>query len=308
MPSSGATARPPLVSLVIPCHRQARFLGEAIESVLAQTLPAHEIVVVDDCSPDEVEAVARRYPVVYSRLSEQQGVSRARNFGLEQCRGDFVVFLDADDRLLPMALEVGARALAARPQCAFVWGLRRLIDDSGVVLPGMPKPFSGPASYLQLLRRQVVGPPSGVMFRRSVCQANGGFAVGMQGAEDYELYLRLARHHEAFGHGEPVVEYRIHADNMSADPQLMLAAVMHALASQEVVVGGDRSLRRALAEGRRSARDMYESDVLLERLGVRVRAGRWGAAVVSALGLLVRYPRVFVPILVRRLTRTHRNA
>src|SRR5918995_1252705 len=111
-----------LVSVVIPCYNQAHFLVEAIESVLAQSYPRFEIVVVDDGSTDDTSEVAARYPGVRYVYQNNQGVSAARNSGLARSEGEYVVFLDADDRLLPEALEAGLRCLEARPECAFVSG------------------------------------------------------------------------------------------------------------------------------------------------------------------------------------------
>src|ERR671911_2120937 len=111
-----------LVSVVIPCYNQAHFLGEAIESVLAQSYPRFEIIVVDDGSTDDTSKVAARYPGVRYVYQNNQGVSAARNSGLARSEGEYVVFLDADDRLLPEALETGLKCLEARPECAFVSG------------------------------------------------------------------------------------------------------------------------------------------------------------------------------------------
>src|ERR687898_3129642 len=113
-----------LVTVVIPCYNQAHFLGEAIESVLSQSYPNFEILVVDDGSPDDTSEVASRYPPQQVRLISQknQGVSAARNTGIGHARGEYVVFLDADDRLLPEALEAGGGGPGARPERALVSG------------------------------------------------------------------------------------------------------------------------------------------------------------------------------------------
>src|SRR5262249_33255039 len=100
---------PQLVSVVIPCYNQARFLGQAIESVKAQTHPFVEIVVVDDGSTDDTVAVASRYRSVRCVTQHNQGQGAARNKGLTYVSGGYVVFLDSDDRLLPPALETGLR-------------------------------------------------------------------------------------------------------------------------------------------------------------------------------------------------------
>jgi glycosyltransferase involved in cell wall biosynthesis len=133
----------PLVSVVIPCYNQAHFLGEAIESVLAQRHPRLEVIVVDDGSPDDTSEVAARYPGVRCVRQENQGLSAARNAGLRHSGGEYVVFLDADDRLLPEAIEAGLRGFEAHPECAFVYGDYRVIATDG--------------SFLRRSRRHVVG-------------------------------------------------------------------------------------------------------------------------------------------------------
>src|SRR5437870_3797289 len=95
-----------LVTVVIPCYNNASFLHDAIQSVLSQTYRRTELIVVDDGSSDDTSDVASSYPVTRLIRQPNQGVSAARNAGLSQASGDYVVFLDADDRLLPDAVEV----------------------------------------------------------------------------------------------------------------------------------------------------------------------------------------------------------
>src|SRR5262245_20604446 len=99
-----ANRRQPLVSVIIPCYNHAHYLGEAIESVLAQTVQDFEIIVVDDGSTDSTADVAARYPRVRYVRQNNQGLSAARNTGIKHGLGRFLVFLDADDLLLPGAL------------------------------------------------------------------------------------------------------------------------------------------------------------------------------------------------------------
>ena len=294
---------PPLVSVVIPCHAQARFLAETIESVRRQTFPAHETLVIDDASPDNVEEIAASHDVILHRLPERLGVGPARNVGLERCRGEYLVFVDADDRLLPKALAEGVAALSSRPRCALVWGGRRLIDAEGRLLPAKPKQARGSASYVDLLRENLIGPPVGVMFRRAALEAAGGFAAGPQGAEDYDSYLRLTREHPAYGHGHLIAEYRIHDGNMSANQAQMVLALLSVLDRQAPSIGRDRELRRAAAAGRRWVRESYDADRRLNLLSEYTRTKRWGKAVLGSVELLLRYPRIFFPILLRRTTR-----
>jgi glycosyltransferase involved in cell wall biosynthesis len=294
---------PPLISVVIPCYRQAHFLAQALDSVQAQSYPAHELIVIDDGSPDDVRAVTDRYPGVRCYRQENRGLGAARNSGLERVEGDFVVFLDADDRLLPTALAVGAESLAARPHCAFVWGFNRPIDVHGNLLPFEPRSFSGGASYAQLLRENVVGPPVGVSFRRAVVAAAGGFSCEHK-VEDYELYLRLARNHQSWCHGELIAEYRLHDANMSSDHVRMLSGMLAALDAQEEWVGNNPELRRALAQGRRNALRQYDAEPRIERLRVLLRGRRWVEASAAGAILLLKYPGMVLRAVARRARRS----
>src|SRR5215208_7256201 len=146
----GADSRP-LVSVVIPCYNQAHFLGEAIESVLAQSHPNFEIIVVDDGSPDDTSEVAEHYPEVRLVRQENQGLSAARNAGLARSEGEYVVFLDADDRLLPEALKTGVECLEAHPECAYVYGHFRVIASDGSFLKHRKQLIVGKDRYVGLL-------------------------------------------------------------------------------------------------------------------------------------------------------------
>lgn len=293
----------PLVSVVIPCYAQAHFLGDAIESALAQAHPAHEILVIDDGSPDNVREVVARYSGVRCLAQENRGLSGARNRGLTECSGEFVVFLDADDRLLPNALEAGIQALTARPECALVWGYLRMIDARGDPLTAEGCTFEGTPSYDLLLRENIVGPPVIVMFRRTVLAELGGFSVEQRCSEDYEMYLRVAQRHPIWCHREVIAEYRMHGANMSLDHRAMLAGTLLALDRQESFVGSDAGRRRAIREGRRLAWENEDGGARLDDLSRQVRARSWVKASMSTLALLYKYPKMFLPMLLRRIRR-----
>ncbi|HSM60986.1 MAG TPA: glycosyltransferase family 2 protein [Longimicrobiales bacterium] len=289
------------VSVVIPCYRQAHFLAEALASVRCQTHPAHETVVVDDGSPDDVPGVVDRVPDVRCLRQDNRGLSAARNAGLAATSGELVVFLDADDRLLPEALEAGVDALAGRPRAALAWGFNRPIDREGRALGPISNPYDAEeAAYTALLERNVVGPPVGVVFRRTAVVSAGGFGEGARTAEDYDLYLRLAREHTLYCHRRLVGEYRHHDANMSSDAAAMLRGVLEALESQESYVEGDATLRRALARGRRNAWRRYEGSRRVARIGEAVRQGRWGAAGLWSAALLARDAPYFLSVLASR--------
>src|SRR5262245_33558236 len=116
------SSRTRVVTVVIPCYNQARYLGEAIESVRRQTHQDVEIIVVDDGSTDNTVEVAQSYEGVRAVSQRNQGQGAARNKGLEHATSAYIVFLDSDDRLLPRALEIALQCFDAHPECAFVTG------------------------------------------------------------------------------------------------------------------------------------------------------------------------------------------
>ena len=200
---------PELISVVIPCYNQAQFLGEAIESVLAQTYLPVEIVVVDDGSTDDPEKVAGRYPGVSFVRQANRGPAAARNTGLNKSTGSYLLFLDADDRLLPHGLEISERCLRNSPY-AFVSGHCAYILEDGSPLSTPPQPVVERDHYLELLRKNYIWAGSTVLHRRVSLEAVDGYdpSPALKGAEDLDLYLRIARVSPVFCHGALISEYR----------------------------------------------------------------------------------------------------
>ena len=180
------------VSVIIPCYKQAGFLTDAIESVLAQTHPHIEVIVVDDGSPDDTSDVASRYPRVRCIRQENQGLSAARNTGIRESEGEFLVFLDADDRLTPSAIERGLHCLRLVPQAVIAVGKHKSISFEGLPIPFGERHIEKD-HYVELLRGNYITCPATVMYRRSVFDHLGGFDTTVNPASDYDLYLRIAQ-------------------------------------------------------------------------------------------------------------------
>ena len=247
----------PLLSVVIPCYNQAHFLSEAIESVLSQTYPYIEIVVVDDGSTDHTWEVAGLNSRVHYIRQANQGLSAARNTGLHESKGDHLVFLDADDRLRPNALEDGVRCFKAFPQCAFVHGTYRFIASDGSPL-GKPIVHRVDKEYYRaLLRENYIGMNATVMFRRDILESIGGFDASLAACEDYDVYLRTARIFPIHCHNKFVAEYRKHVANMSGDAELMLRTVVFVVGSQWKYAEEDKRYRKAYNAGIRHAKYFY---------------------------------------------------
>lgn len=236
------------VTVVIPCFGQAHFLAEAIESVIAQTHTRTAIVVVDDGSPDNTSAVAAAYPGVECLRQENAGLAAARNAGLERVDGEFVLFLDADDRLLPEAVETGLAELREAPDAMMAAGAWSLIGEAGEPLPAeVPRPPR--EAYAALLESCFISTPAAVVYRRELFGLIGGFDPEVSASADYDLYLRTASRFPVRLHPHVVAEYRRHGANMTRDPELIMAAETTVLARQTPLVGEDPELREALRRG-----------------------------------------------------------
>lgn len=249
------------VSVVIPCYNQGRFLAEAIASAGAQQGLVSEIVVVDDGSTDETSAVATRDGSVRYVRQERRGLSEARNSGWRASSGDYVVFLDADDRLLPGAAATGLETFRRWPQAAFVFGHYELIDERGAILPTWrelrvaddrtfttgdfelvlpngqragrsPQPHRVSDHYTAMLRRNYISMHAAVVYRRAVLEETGGFDPRLSALEDYELYLRVTRAHPVACHDKVVAQYRRHSAAMSRDTLNMLRMALFVLHEQ----------------------------------------------------------------------------
>ena len=222
----------PKVSVVITYYNQGRFLGEAIESVLEQSFSQWELIVVDDGSVDESSEVASLYPEVKLVKQQNLGLAAARNAGLAASSGKYVVFLDADDRLLPDALEVGAHRLDTHQDCAFAYGRYRLITKDGMRIPWAQRQSTDGEPYRRLLISKYIGMHAAVVYMRAIFEDVGGFNTSLAACHDYEMYLRITRTHKIYRHKEIVAEYRQHDSNMSLNSDLMLRHSISVLNSQ----------------------------------------------------------------------------
>lgn len=291
----------PLVSVVIPCYNQAQFLAEAIESVLAQTYSHYEIVVIDDGSEDNTAEVAARYPIVRCVRQENRGLADARNRGVQQSRGEYLVFLDADDRLLPGALEAGLECFAANPECGFVFGRHVRIGTDGEFLGEGPTFPGSPDPYEDLLRRNSIAMHATVMYRRALFDSFE-FNPSLRACEDYDLYLRVAREFRIQAHDLVVAEYRRHGGNMSSDSVRMLKTSRSVLRSQRGHVSAIPRYRRAWREGIRFFSRSY-GETLRDAVRADLRGGRWKAAFAGAVVLARYHPRGLTSLLDRSIAR-----
>jgi glycosyltransferase involved in cell wall biosynthesis len=192
MPDS---ARVPAVSVVIPAFNAAWCVGKAIESVLSQDCEDREIIVVDDGSTDDTAAVLARYAGAIRVIAQANGgMSNARNAGIRAARGEFLAFLDSDDWWLPGKLSRQVELLRTRPDLGFCSCSARVEDMEGRLLNLWECPtWHGPfVVHLFGSGADVPGSCSAVLARRALVLEVGAFDETLRGAEDPDLWIRLA--------------------------------------------------------------------------------------------------------------------
>lgn len=234
----------PMVSLIIPCYRQAHYLGESISSVLTQTYDNVETIVVDDGSPDKTAEVSAGHEVRYI-WQRHSGLAAARNTGLHASKGEYIVFLDADDRLTIDALEVGVKLLNNLADCGLVYGLCSLIDSEGAPLAFSHRKPIETDHYRALFRENYILTPGCAMFRRQALMQVGGFDEHFKrGCEDLDLYLRITKYWPILGHVRVVLQHRKHRNSMSRKRINMARALNDVLRKHKKDIKGDRELEK----------------------------------------------------------------
>ena len=218
---------------------------------------ADEIIVVDDGSTDDPQAVVASYEGVRLLRQANQGLAAARNAGLAATDATFVTFLDADDRLLPEAIEFGVRQLTAHADAALAYGAHRKIDSGGQPISGKIHVPLSDEPWLQFFREgNFIKMHATVLYRRNLLLALGGFDTSLPCCEDYELFMRVAKKLPIVSYDQLIAEYRIHGQNMSKNHPLMLKTALSVMEVQ----GRDTATEKvwvARAEGQRFWKSYY---------------------------------------------------
>jgi glycosyltransferase involved in cell wall biosynthesis len=223
----------PRVSVVMAAKNYARFLPAAVESVFAQTVADWELVVIDDGSTDQTPEAVRSFlsdsRVRYFR-SDKLGQPRAKNLGIGLSRGEFVAFLDADDAWLPTKLEKQLVVFRERPDVGVVFCRRSLIDEDGKPIPRPASPPPPEGRVLGAMFAQNFVCFSSAVVRREVFAHAGRFDPEWDLAIDYDLWLRVAKHHGFGCVDEELVLYRTGHGNLSkklSDRVATALSIMH---------------------------------------------------------------------------------
>jgi len=204
------------VSAVIPVHNCERYIEDAIKSVLAQTYPVHEIVVVDDGSTDGTRQVLEPYMGKIRYFHQpQRGVAAARNTGITNASGEFIAFLDADDLWLPEKLQLQMDYLQRHPECGLVYSDMKTFDEHGIIHESVKSwlNMSPPSGWIfkELFRETLFAADSTVFAIRCVKRV-GPFDESLAVGEDYLMWLRIARCYPIGYVDAPLTMYRQHSE------------------------------------------------------------------------------------------------
>jgi len=194
--ASGDQPAKPLVTVIIPTYNRASIVGRAIRSVLGQTYPNWELLVVDDASTDGTEREVRSYSderITYIRHHQNRRVSAARNTGIRSAQGEYVSFLDDDDEWLPEKLAKEVEVFRnSDPEVGLVYTGKTVYDENGRVLRVLMPTLSGWV-YDAMLDRHFIGSPSRVTVKKQVLERVAGFDETFVNCQDYDLWLRVAK-------------------------------------------------------------------------------------------------------------------
>ena len=214
----------PLVSVVIPNYNYATYVREAINSVLAQTYPNIEIIVVDDGSSDDSRTTIASYgDKIIGIFQQNQGVSATRNNGVKASRGKYVAFLDADDVWLPRKIELQMAKFRDDPALGMVHVAVDEVDSSGRILAQKLNGLEGRRTdaFFMLTAECVFGGGSGIVVPRRVFDEVGGFDTRLSTSADWDLFCRISSLYAVGFVPEILLKYRVHNSNMHANVAVM---------------------------------------------------------------------------------------
>ena len=207
------------IAVIIPTFDRRQFLGRAIDSVLSQTRPAHEVFVIDDGSTDGTAPwIKKEYPIVKLIEQTNQGVSAARNAGIQQAQSEWIALLDSDDEWFPEKLERQVEELHKYPKILFCHTDEIWIRKGVRVNPMKKHQKFGGMIFNECLDICRISPSSS-LFCRALLDDVGWFDETLPICEDYDLWLRVTAKYPVLFVDEPlIIKYGGHSDQLSRRP------------------------------------------------------------------------------------------
>ncbi len=207
------------ISVVIPAYNAERFLQRSIRSVLEQTEPPFEVIVIDDGSSDQTAAVAASFGNHIQYVRQQNGgPAKARNAGLRVAKGEWIAFLDADDWWRPEKLHVQKKRALEDPEALVVYTGMQIFGGQGEALG---EAFTPPIALWPQFRWRNMLTPSCVMVQREALLSLGGFDENQKGCEDWGAWFKLIRRGRFIGIAEPLTCYSRRPASLSSDASHM---------------------------------------------------------------------------------------
>ncbi len=298
--------RSPKVSVCVATYNQGRYLRQALQSILNQTMQDFEIIVSDDASTDDTPAImaqmedagAQGARVYYVRQPHNVGIAENRNRCLALARGQYIAWLDSDDVYESQFLATQSAVLDRHSQVGLVHGAYTVIDSAGRRLPDWPLPFAhdviepSQAAFRELILSNYITAPT-VMVRRTWHEQVGPYApeVG-KSSTDWEMWLRIALRADLVYTATPLAQYRQHANSTSLTTSKSgerlrcdIRTVQRVFRQQGALIPNAAALRRQAAAALASKALIYGGD--------QFTLGQPRAALVATLQGLRLFPALW---------------
>ena len=205
-------------------------MPRAIKSVLTQTYTNIEVIIIDDGSTDETPSIIFAYPTVHYYYQQNKGIAAARNNGIKNSSGKYLIFLDADDWLLPDAVENNLAVIGQNTDIAFVSGNYFLFRAETGVLEEVSVLVSE-HHYVEMLQRNYIGMIATVMFAKWVFE-NIQYDERLSACEDYDLFLRITRQFPVVHHQKTIATYYFHKNGLSHNYNNMMNTIKIVMGKQ----------------------------------------------------------------------------
>ena len=274
---SGPSDSLPLVSVIITSYNQRRFVLESASSAQRQTYSNRELIVVDDGSTDGSLELLKPLSGVHVISKSNRGVSAARNRGFQESSGEYIVFLDGDDRLAPDAVHAHVQEIRRKTCAGLVFGARGLIDSQGSVGSKPYLCFPRRDYFRMFLECNPIQCPAAAMFSREALLLAGPFDSDVEPAKDYDMFLRVSYSFHVIRHPAVIAEYRKHGESASQRRDIMvrssLAVLNKTRRTFQLTKAEVRSLRRGLARFKATYEDSFRyKGAAFKRLWYRLQA------------------------------------
>ena len=206
----------PIVSIIMPAYNGEKYIGEAIESILEQTFPNWELVIVDDCSKDHTVSIIERYlydkRISLYRNENNLGIATSRNVAINYSNGKYIAIQDDDDISLPKRLQKEVEFLEAHPKISAVAGYWLMVDEKDEKIIAIHEAYKNP-KYIKahLLFSDCIGNGSAMFRKDFVKQKNISYRDELLGMEDYCFWIDFSRYGHISAVDDIVYKQRLHA-------------------------------------------------------------------------------------------------